>query len=80
MLQAQDGGALGWLDRLGGTLVKLSSGVTQIKANLKAASTSDQTPAAANTPLQAGPTGIPVIWIVGGAALLVGGWLLLSRK
>ena len=76
----QSGGALGWLDRLGGSLVNLSGGYATVKANLSAAKTSDKTPVPANTPVQVSSSSVPTLWIVGGVLVLGAVAFFLSRR
>jgi len=89
MSEASNGGALGFLDRIGGALVGLStSAVTAsvnlatARANLAAAKQYDTTKAAANSPVQTGPLGIPSAWLVGGVLVLGIGaaWYVLRRR
>lgn len=81
------GGALGWLDGLGNAAVSLSGAAITTAANVAAAretlkgpKTSDQTPVNGIASIQTAVTGIPWVWVGVGAAVLVGGFLLLRRK
>ncbi len=61
-------------------MLGLSNTALAVKANLKAAKTSDKTAVAANSPVQFSVAGIPVLWIVGGLLVIGVGAFLLRRR